>query len=220
LRTRLLATGIGGPAAAGEQTRLPSRTTVAAEIGRYLLVGALATALSAGLFYLLRTSWAPLPSSLLAVAASTVVSTEANRRFTFAAAGVRTWRMHVQGAGTVVFYVSYGAAVLTVLPALVTDPTPLQETYALAAASVLGGASRFLLLRNWVFAPSAPGPTLPSRPRAGTVRAMTRSTVRRFVLTLLAGTAVLFSTAGACGGGDGDDDDGGGAPGMTQQDDD
>ncbi|MGH3615448.1 MAG: GtrA family protein [Pseudonocardia sp.] len=132
-----------------------------AQIARYVLVGAASTALSATLFYLLRTWWPPLPSSLLAVALSTVYSTEANRTFTFADA--RWWRVYVQGLGTFAFYASYGAVVLSVLPALVTAPTPVQETIALSAASVLGGTSRYLLLRCWVFARSEP----PMRPRAG-----------------------------------------------------
>ena len=34
---------------------------------------------------------------------------------------------------------------------LVVEPTALQESLAVAGASVVGGLARFVLLRNWVF---------------------------------------------------------------------
>lgn len=42
-------------------------------------------------------------------------------------------------------------------------------------------------------------------------------TVKRTIASLLAGTALVLSTAGACGPGGGEED--GGGPGLTQQDD-
>lgn len=122
-----------------------------AQIGRYIVVGALATAANAVLFYGLRTWWPPMPASLASLVLSTAFSTEANRRFTFGGSGMRRWRVYVQGVGTVVFYAGYSAVVLAILAAMFAAPTRLHETLAIAAASVLGGTSRFLLLRHWVF---------------------------------------------------------------------
>ena len=50
-----------------------------------------------------------------------------------------------------VFYAVYSSAVLVLLGQIVDDPTALQESVAVGVASVLGGAARFVVLRNWVF---------------------------------------------------------------------
>lgn len=195
-----------------------SRHPLLAQILRYMVVGGASTALNAVLFYLMRTWWEPVPASLVSLAMSTAVSTEANRRFTFGAINARRWRIHLQSAGTVAFYACYSVVVLVVLHVLVAAPTPLHETLAIAGASVLGGASRFLLLRYWVFVPVS---TLSIRTWAGTVEAIARiphRTLRRSVLAVLAGMSLLLSSAGACGGDD--DDDAGGVPGVSQQDED
>ncbi|MGQ0574429.1 MAG: GtrA family protein [Pseudonocardia sp.] len=190
-------------------------SSVLPQAARFLLVGAAATALNAVLFYTLRTWWGPVPASAVSLVLSTAFSTEAHRRFTFGATPGRRWRVYAQSVGTIVFYAGYSAAVITGLHAVLAAPTPLHETLAVAAASVLGGASRFLLLRWWVF---VPGSEVPNGAWYGTVTAMTR--LRRSVLAVLAGAAVLLTSAGACGsGGDDGDDDEGGGPGVTQQDD-
>ena len=78
---------------------------------------------------------------------------------------VRSWRVHLQSVGTVVFYAWYGVAVLAMLHLVVAAPTRLQETASIAAASVLGGITRFLLLRSWVFTPrSAAAGRIPGTP--------------------------------------------------------
>jgi len=125
-------------------------------MSRYVLVGGLSTAVNAGLYLVLRGWWDVLPATLAALVASTLVSTEVNRRFTFAAGRADSWRMHLQTAGTVAFYACYSSLVLAVLATVVAEPTPLLESAALAAASVLGGLGRYLLLRRWVFADGTP----------------------------------------------------------------
>lgn len=214
------ATGTDVPAGRRTWPSWRERFPLTAQIGRYMLVGTAATALNAVLFYTLRTWWEPVAATLVPLVLSTAFSTEAHRRYTFEAPAVRGWRVLLQSVGTVAFYASYSAVVLVVLHVLVAEPTPLHETLAIATASVLGGVSRFLLLRYWVFVPAS---ALPIRTWGGTVTAMAgipRTTVRRSALAVVAGAALLLSSAGACGdGGDGDDEDGG-APGVTQQDDD
>jgi putative flippase GtrA len=74
-----------------------------------------------------------------------------NRRFTFDGAAADRAREYLQNAGTVAFYAVYGSVVLLLLEQVVVDPTALQESLAVAGASVVGGLARFVLLRNWVF---------------------------------------------------------------------
>jgi putative flippase GtrA len=98
------------------------------QLVRYGVVGVFGTAVSALLYLVFRTWW------------------DAVRRD------------YVQNAGTVAFYAVYSSAVLLVLGAVVTDPTALQESSAVAMASVLGGVMRFVVLRNWVFGSRAAVP--------------------------------------------------------------
>lgn len=127
------------------------RRATARQLGRYVLVGGLSTGLNAVLFLLLRTWWDTVPATLSALVLSTLVSTECNRRFTFAGARREAWRMHAQTAGTVAFYAGFSSLVLAVLGALVDEPSAGLQSAAVAGASVLGGLGRFLLLRQWVF---------------------------------------------------------------------
>jgi len=133
----------------------PRLPRVDAEVGRqlarYAVVGALGTAASTLLYLVFRIWWDAVPANLAALVLSTVLSTEANRRFTFGGAQVDRVREYVQNAGTVVFYAVYSFLVLLLLEQVVTDPTALQESLAVAGASVVGGLARFVLLRNWVF---------------------------------------------------------------------
>lgn len=124
---------------------------VVRQLARYVVVGVLGTTVSALLYLVFRTWWDAVPANLAALMLSTVLSTEANRRFTFEGAQVDRVREYVQNAGTVGFYAVYSSAVLLLLQQVVVDPTALQESLAVAGASVAGGLARFVLLRNWVF---------------------------------------------------------------------
>lgn len=125
---------------------------------RYMIVGGTSVLANALVYLLLRVWWDMLPANLTALLFSTLVSTEINRRFTFGDAPTSPWRSGVQNVGTFVFYAGYSSAVLFLLTALVDDPTPMMEAVAVAAASVLGGTARFLLLRHWVFRGAAASP--------------------------------------------------------------
>ena len=139
------------PLSLGTPARGPERSPLWHQVLRFAVVGLLGTATSALLYLLFRTWWDAVPANLAAVALSTVLSTEVNRRFTFHGASADHTREYVQNAGSALFYAVYSSAVLVVLGRLVDDPTALQESVTVAAASVLGGAARFVVLRNWVF---------------------------------------------------------------------
>lgn len=126
-------------------------TAVAAQLARFVAAGGVGTLVNALVFLTLRTWWDLLPANLTALVVSTLVSTEVNRRFTFSGEQGHRWRAHVQTVGMVAFYAVYSSGVLLGLHAVLDAPTPLIESGAVAAASVLGGAGRFLLLRFWVF---------------------------------------------------------------------
>lgn len=153
----------------GSWARMRLRHPVVVQVARYMMVGGLGTGVNAAVFLLLRTSGLDaVPANLVALLVSTAVSTEANRRFTFGGGAVHPWRVRVQIGGTVLFYAFYSSAILLLLGLVVDAPTPVGEAVTLSAASVLGGACRFLVLRYWVFGTSA-DPARPAVPAPGTV---------------------------------------------------
>jgi putative flippase GtrA len=127
------------------------RCGVAVQLLRFMLVGALSTGANALFFLVLRTWLDPVPANLVALVASTLLSTEVNRHFTFDGAAAHPWRNYVQNGGTVLFYAFYSSAVLLLLHVVVAEPGPTLEATCVAAASVLGGTCRFLAMRYWVF---------------------------------------------------------------------
>jgi putative flippase GtrA len=136
--------------------RRPRLHPMAVQLGRYALVGGVGTGLNVLLFLVARQWLSAVPANVVAIVLSTLVTTEANRRFTFEAGNGHRWRTILQNVGTMVFYAFYGSAVLVLLQAVVDRPTALVESAAVASASVLGGLARFSVMRLWEFAPSAP----------------------------------------------------------------
>jgi putative flippase GtrA len=142
--------------AVGLPTPRPARLhPMAVQLGRYALVGGVGTGLNVLLFLVARQWLSAVPANVVAIVLSTLVTTEANRHFTFHAGRSHRWRTILQNVGTVVFYAFYGSAVLVLLHAVVDSPTALMESAAVASASVLGGLARFSVMRLWAFAPSA-----------------------------------------------------------------
>jgi len=134
------------------RARLRQAHPFATQLARYTIVGGLGTVANAVVFLALRTWWEALAANLVALVLSTLLSTEVNRRFTFqAAASAHRWRTCLQNGVTVLFYAFYTSTVLIGLAVVVDDPSPWLQSVAVAAASVLGGAVRFLVLRYWVF---------------------------------------------------------------------
>jgi putative flippase GtrA len=135
--------------------RRPRLHPTLVQLVRYALVGGVGTGLNVALFLVARQWLDAVPANVVAIVLSTLVTTEANRRFTFQADHGHLWRTVLQNVGTMVFYAFYGSAVLLLLNAVVDAPTALMESAAVAAASVLGGLARFCVMRLWEFAPPA-----------------------------------------------------------------
>lgn len=182
-----MTTGTVEPAGshAGPVPPLRQRHPLAVQLWRYTLAGAIGTGVNAGTFLLLRTVWEnALAANLVALVVSTLVSTEVNRRFVFPGVEGPAWRRHAQTAGMVAFYAGYSSAVLVLLSSLVESPSPLLQTAAVSAASVLGGLGRYLLLKFWVF--STEGRDAPTGRWGRTTR---------IVVAALVGAALLLTGA-------------------------
>ncbi len=113
-------------------------------------IGVLSTVATGVLYALLRGWLPPLVANLIALTATTLWNTEANRRFTFTGAA-SSKHVHVQGL--VVFALYYGVTSGALLGLQHWDPDPSRwlEVLVLIASSVIGTALRFVLLRSWVF---------------------------------------------------------------------
>lgn len=115
------------------------------------LIGLVSAAATAVLYALFRSWTPPLVANLVALVAVNFLNTEANRRLTFAGARVSRQRVHLQALVVFAMYYTVTSGALLVLGALVADPSRWLEVAVLLAASVVGTAGRFLLLRTWVF---------------------------------------------------------------------
>ncbi|MFI9456446.1 GtrA family protein [Amycolatopsis sp. NPDC052450] len=118
----------------------------------YVVAGVAATGLQAVLFLFLQSILGAQVANLVALAVTTVGNTEFHRRVTFAGRKSNAGKRHFQDLVTFAFYAVYGSIVLASLDAVITEPTALEQTGALLAASVVGGIARFAVLRWWVFA--------------------------------------------------------------------
>jgi putative flippase GtrA len=114
-------------------------------------IGALSTAVTLLLYAMFRSAMDPLVANLLALVITTMLNTEANRRFTFLGARGSSGRVHLQGLIVFGLYYAFTSAALLVLHAMVAEPTRMLELVVLLGASLLGTVGRFVLLRGWVF---------------------------------------------------------------------
>lgn len=128
------------------------------QLAAFGLIGLASTAVTAALYALLRSWVPPLAANLAALVAVNLLNTEANRRLTFAGSGVARQGMHVRGLAVFGLYYALTSGALLALQAVVTRPSRWLEVAVLLAASVVGTAVRFVLLRRWVFPPTVPRP--------------------------------------------------------------
>ncbi|HEX3780176.1 MAG TPA: bifunctional glycosyltransferase family 2/GtrA family protein [Pseudonocardiaceae bacterium] len=115
------------------------------------IIGGLSTVATLALYALFRGWWSPLMANLVALVITTLVNTEANRRFTFITARGSSTRVHFQGLLVFAGYYALTSAALLILHANVAHPSTVVELSVLLSAYLLGTAGRFFLLRVWVF---------------------------------------------------------------------
>jgi putative flippase GtrA len=117
----------------------------------FAAIGVLSTAATLLLYALFRSAMDPLVANLIALVITTMINTEANRRFTFLGVRGSSSRVHLQGIIVFGLYYAFTSAALLALHAAVAEPTRWLELGVLLGASVVGTAGRFVLLRTWVF---------------------------------------------------------------------
>ena len=126
--------------------------TLAGQIVRFGAIGVASTAAYLAIFLLMRPSLGAQSANLVALLATALGNTAANRRFTFGVRGTAAvGRHHLQGL--VVFALGLGltSGALALVSALVSQPSRWLEVGVLIVANLAATALRFVLLREWVF---------------------------------------------------------------------
>jgi putative flippase GtrA len=120
------------------------------QLPSFAAIGVLSTLAYLGLFWVLRAVTGAMAANAIALLATAVANTAANRRFTFGVTGRRgAGRQHLEGL--VVF--GLGLAVTTAALGLLDPGTRPAELAVLVAANAAATLLRFVLLRSWVFHP-------------------------------------------------------------------
>jgi putative flippase GtrA len=127
---------------------------IPAQLVRFAAVGVATWGVGTVLYLLLRLVTGPFPANLVATVAGTAISTAVHARFTFGAADTHRSRAHLQGLVMIVLSLGTGNAVLAGLGHLAPNASTVAESVALTAAGALVALGRFLVLRQWVFAPT------------------------------------------------------------------
>jgi putative flippase GtrA len=140
------------------------------ELTRFALVGLASTILYLILFLGLRALLPALAANALALGASAVANTAANRRFTFGRRGAeRLLTHHLQGLLVFGLCLGLTSGSLLALEALVPAAPAGLELAVLFLANAAATLLRYLLLRLWVFGPGRRPPAAPGSdpPAAG-----------------------------------------------------
>jgi putative flippase GtrA len=152
-----------GPTAVGPTTIGPSQTAgrdnVVGQAVLFTVVGVLATSLNAVLYILLRGTFSADASNVLSLLITTVASSVAHRRLAFADRAEHPIRMHLQTLVVFLFYCVSNNIALGLLELVVENPSSVAEAAAVIGMSVVGGITRFVVLRGWVFGRSAAHPS-------------------------------------------------------------
>ncbi|TCO52554.1 bifunctional glycosyltransferase family 2/GtrA family protein [Actinocrispum wychmicini] len=121
------------------------------QLTSFAVIGVLSTAATLLLYALFRSAMNPLLANLLALVVTTLINTEANRRFTFLGARGSSGRVHLQGLIVFGLYYAFTSVALLALHSSVVEPSRWLELVVLLGASMVGTAGRFVLLRTWIF---------------------------------------------------------------------
>ena len=119
---------------------------------RFAAIGVVSTLAYLGLFSLLRHGMDAQAANLVALLATAIANTAANRRLTFGITGRRDAAKH-QLQGLFVFALGLGltSGSLAALHAATASPPRSAELAVLVAANLAATVLRFVLLRLWLF---------------------------------------------------------------------
>jgi putative flippase GtrA len=174
LPTADLRARIGRQPLAGGPSRAPAG--VVGQLGVFAAIGAASTAAYVALFVLLRGGSSAQVANLLALLATAVVNTAANRRLTFGVRGREgAGRAQLQGLLVFALGLALTSGALTLVHATTARPTRTVEVAVLVGAGAVATALRFVLLRTWVFRPDvdATGTRRSDRPTTTPAAALT-----------------------------------------------
>jgi putative flippase GtrA len=122
------------------------------QVGRFASIGVASTLAYVALFVMLRMAMPAQVANALALLATAIGNTAANRRLTFAIRGSsRVVRHQMQGLLVFGLALALTAGALATLHALSPQPTRALELAVLTAANLVATVMRFVLLRGWVF---------------------------------------------------------------------
>jgi putative flippase GtrA len=127
-------------------------TALPRQLVRFAAVGAVSTVAHLVLFVLLREATGAIVANVVALLATTVANTAANRRLTFGVRGREGVGRH-QLQGMLVFGLGLGltTGALALVGHLAPDVGRAVELLVLVAANAVATAVRFALFRSWVF---------------------------------------------------------------------
>ncbi|MEV6299167.1 bifunctional glycosyltransferase family 2/GtrA family protein [Actinoplanes sp. NPDC051861] len=119
---------------------------------RFAGVGIASTLAYLLLYALLRTGIGPQWANLVALLVTAVANTAVNRRVTFGVRGTGgAWRHQAQGLVVFGIGLALTSGSLTLLHMVTAQPPRVAELVVLVLANLVATATRFLLLRVWVF---------------------------------------------------------------------
>jgi putative flippase GtrA len=132
------------------------RNELARQVVRFSAIGVVSTGFTALEYSLFRIWWPVIMANLAAQVITTVLNTEANRRWTFLSDARRPissyGRAQLGGALIFALYFAFTSAALLLLHAFVRSPSALDDVLVLLLSSVVATIGRFFLLRLWTFA--------------------------------------------------------------------
>jgi len=124
------------------------------QLPSFAAIGVVSTLAYLGLFWLLRNVMGAVAANALALLATAVANTAANRRFTFGVTGRhRRLRHHLEGLVVFGLGLAMTTGALGLLERAPGTPSRAAELAALVAANAAATLLRFVLLRSWVFHP-------------------------------------------------------------------
>jgi glycosyltransferase involved in cell wall biosynthesis/putative flippase GtrA len=142
----------GGYVELGDSARAPLDDDFGRQIVSFAKVGVVSTVVSLVLFLMLRGATGPVVANLIAVGATALGNTWANRRYTFGYRGRSRRSRHYFG-GVVISIAGLGVSSL----ALASVDGSVAQVMVLLASWAAVTVARFGLLRNWVFRPTVAG---------------------------------------------------------------
>jgi len=151
----------------GFRAPVPARTLAAAlpqgmrrQIPSFAVIGVTCTVAYLLLFTVLRAAFPAYLANTVALAATAVANTAANRRYTFGVRGsANALRHQVEGGVAFLIGLALTNGALALLHAAAPAAAHAVELTVLIAANAVATLVRFLLMRAWVFNPKRTSPT-------------------------------------------------------------